>query len=145
MVATPNVHSQQHMSFFAKTINGNRYFIHTTGIFWIEEDITKDASCTSDGHAVHIMCDKIRKVWDMVPLRKSVHPCLLGGPKEGGNATSPLRSQGPQTRGQSKVKMYARGNNDAPSISKYRPLLRPGAQIVALRLHRAKYAPLAYA
>ena len=62
----------------AKTINGNRYFIYTTGIFWIEEDITKDASYTSDGHAVHIMCDKIRKVWDMVPLKQSFHPSNFG-------------------------------------------------------------------
>ena len=26
------------------------------------------------------------------------HPCLLGGPKEGGNATSPLHSRGPQSQ-----------------------------------------------
>ena len=84
----------------ARTINGNRYFIYTTGIFWIEEDITKDASCTSDGNAIHIMCDKIRKVWDMVPLGQSFHPSNFGdnaiqvrtntmqtGPKEGGNDT----------------------------------------------------------
>ena len=38
----------------AKIINGNRYFIYTTGIPWIEEDITKDASYRSDGHAIHI-------------------------------------------------------------------------------------------
>ena len=53
----------------AKTINGNRY-----SILWIEEDITKDASYRSDGHAVHVMCAKIRKVWDMVPLQQSFHP-----------------------------------------------------------------------
>ena len=67
----------------AKTINGNGYFIYgyfiyTSGIFWIEEDITKDASYTSDGHAVHRMCDNIRKVWDMVPLRQSFHPSNFG-------------------------------------------------------------------
>ena len=62
----------------AMTINGNRYFIHTTGILRFEEDITKDASYTSDGHAVHIMCDKIGKVWDMVPLRQSFHPSNFG-------------------------------------------------------------------
>ena len=44
----------------AKTINDNRYFIYTTGILWIEEDITKDASYRSDGHAIHVMCDKIK-------------------------------------------------------------------------------------
>ena len=27
------------------------------------------------------------------------HPCLLGGPKEGGNATSPLHSLGSPTKG----------------------------------------------
>ena len=52
----------------AKTINRNRYFIYTTGILWIEEDITKDASYRCDGHVVPVICDKIRKVWDMVPL-----------------------------------------------------------------------------
>ena len=55
----------------AKTVNGNCYFLHTTGILWIEEDITKDASYRSDGHAVHVMYGKIGKVWGMVPLRQS--------------------------------------------------------------------------
>ena len=27
------------------------------------------------------------------------HPCLLGGPKQGGNATSPLHSRGSPTKG----------------------------------------------
>ena len=62
----------------ARTINGNRYFIYTTGIFRIEEDIKKDASYTSDGHAVHIMRDKIGKVWDMVPLKQFFHPSNFG-------------------------------------------------------------------
>ena len=62
----------------AKTINGNCYFIYTTGISWIEEDITEDASYTSDGHVVHIMRDKIRKMWDMVPLRQSFDPWNFG-------------------------------------------------------------------
>ena len=48
------------------------------------------------------------------------HPCLLRGPKEGGSATSPLHSRGSPTKGtKSEVKTYTRGNNDAPSISKY--------------------------
>ena len=56
------------------------------------------------------------------------------GPKEGGNATSPLHSRGSPTKGiKSEVKMYARGHNDAPSISKYGSLVQPGAQIAALR------------
>ena len=42
------------------------------------------------------------------------------GPKEGGNATSPLHSRGSPTKGtKSEVKTYARGHHDAPSISKY--------------------------
>ena len=49
-----------------KTIHGNLYFICTTSIFWIEKDITKDASYGSNGHVVQVMCDKIRKVWDVV-------------------------------------------------------------------------------
>ena len=105
----------------------------------------KTCNYTSDGHAVHIMCNKIGKVWDMVPLRQSFYawnfgdntiqittntihtsqptkkkaewllqlcilrglqtkkhdirigyltPYLLGGPKEGGNAMSPVHSRG---------------------------------------------------
>ena len=42
------------------------------------------------------------------------------GPKEGGNATSPLHSRGCPTQGtKSEVKTYARGHHDAPRISKY--------------------------
>ena len=52
----------------AKTINGNRNFMYTTGLLWIEENITKDASYRSNGHVDHVMCVKIRKLWDMVPL-----------------------------------------------------------------------------
>ena len=62
------------------------------------------------------------------------HPCFLRGPKEGGNAMSPLHSQGSPTKGtKSEVKPYARGHNDAPSISEYGSLVQPDAQIVALR------------
>ena len=39
------------------------------------------------------------------------------GPKEGGNAMSPLHSRGSPTKGtKSEVKTYARGYHDAPSI-----------------------------
>jgi hypothetical protein len=56
------------------------------------------------------------------------------GPKEGGNATSPLHSRGSPTKGtKSENKAYARGHHDAPSISKYGSLVQPDAQIVALR------------
>ena len=51
--------------------------------------------------------------------------------KEGGIATQPLGSPNKGTK--SEVKTYTRGNNDAPSISKYGSLVRPDAQIVALR------------
>ena len=76
-----------------------------------------------------------------------------GSPNKGGTksevAASPLPSRGPK-RGQkcyitpafsgipkqrgtkSDLKTYARGNNDAPSISKYGSLVRADAQIVAL-------------
>ena len=40
------------------------------------------------------------------------------------------------------IKTYARGNNDAPSITKYGSLVRLDAQIVALHPHCAKGAPL---
>ena len=47
------------------------------------------------------------------------------GPKEGGNATSPLHSRGSPTKGaKSEVKTYARGHHDAPSISKYGSLVQ---------------------
>ena len=39
------------------------------------------------------------------------------------------------------MKTNAKGNNDAPSITKYGSLVRLDAQIVALRLHCAKGAP----
>ena len=62
-----------------------------------------------------------------------LHPCLLGGPKEGGTAMSP-HSRGSPTKGtKADLKTYARGNNDAPSISKYGSLVRADTQIVALR------------
>ena len=55
------------------------------------------------------------------------------GPKEGGNATSPLHSRGsPTNETKSEVKTYARGHHDAPSISKCGSLVQPGAQIAAL-------------
>ena len=61
-----------------KTINGNRNFTYAPGVFRIKEDITKDASYGSDGHVVHVMRDKIRKVWDVVPLRQSFCPSDFG-------------------------------------------------------------------
>ena len=52
------------------------------------------------------------------------HHCLLGGPKEGRNATPPLHSRGYPTKGtKSNLKTNARGNNDASSISKYGGIL----------------------
>ena len=57
-----------------------------------------------------------------------------GGPKRGENAMSPLHSRGFPTKGtKSDLKTYARGNNDAPSISKYGSLVRADAQIGAKR------------
>ena len=55
------------------------------------------------------------------------------GPKEGGNATSPLHSRGSPTREtKSEVKTYAGGHHDAPSISKCGSLVQPSAQIARL-------------
>ena len=39
------------------------------------------------------------------------------------------------------IKTYARGNNDAPSVTKYGSPVRLDTQIVALRPHCAKGAP----
>ena len=48
------------------------------------------------------------------------------GPKEGGNATSPLHSRGSPTKEtKSEVKTYTRGHHDAPSISKCGSLVQP--------------------
>ena len=55
------------------------------------------------------------------------HPCILGGPQTTGDK---IRSQNVR-RG---VTMMPLG---APSISKYGSLVRPDAQIVALRAHCA--------
>ena len=41
------------------------------------------------------------------------------------------------------MKTYARGNNDAPSITKYGSPVQLDAQIVALRAHCTKGAPFA--
>ena len=62
--------------------------------------------------------------------------------KEGGNATSPLHSRGsPNKGGQNQKSKLPLGVTmmplGAPSISKYRSLVRPDAQIVALRVHCA--------
>ena len=47
---------------------------------------------------------------------------------------SPLHSQGSPTNWtKSEVKTYAKGHNDAPSISKYGSLVQPYTQIAALR------------
>ena len=46
----------------AESVHGNRYFVCTTGILWIEK--TSQRMPPSNGHAIHILCDKIRKLWD---------------------------------------------------------------------------------
>ena len=81
------------------------------------------------------------------------HPYILrGSPNKGGQskvAASTLPSRGPKRgqkcyvtpafsgvpkqRGQNRKSTYARGHNDVPSILKYGSLVRPDAQIVALR------------
>ena len=56
--------------------------------------------------------------------KRGFNDCLVSsiapegwGPKEGGNATSPLHSRGSPTNGtKSEVKVYARGHHDAPRI-----------------------------
>ena len=58
----------------AKAVNGNRNFIYAPGVFRIKQDIIKDASYGSNGHAIHVMRHKIWKVWDVVPLRQSFRP-----------------------------------------------------------------------
>ena len=51
--------------------------------------------------------------------------------------TPPIHSRGSPTKGtKSEVKTYARGHNDAPSISKYGSLVQLDAQIAALRYMR---------
>ena len=81
-----------------KTINGNRNFVYAPGVFGIEEDITNDASYGSDGHAVHVMCDKIRKVLARFPqYNRKVgyitphNRCLLRDPIGVGIGNSPKR------------------------------------------------------
>ena len=144
----------------AQAVNGNRNFVYAPGVFRTKQDITKDASDGRNGHAIHVVCHEIWKVWDVVPLLQSFRPsnfsdntiqvrtnmmhtcppslcrapCCSGeemstpmrwsvleeawiqsvdskivpvssiapegwGPKEGGNATSPLHSRGSPTKG----------------------------------------------
>ena len=76
------------------------------------------------------------KEWKMGTMVERIQP--VGpedwGPKEGGNATSPLHSRRSPTKGtKSEIKTYARGHHDAPSISKYGSLVQPDTQIGALR------------
>ena len=52
----------------AQAVNGNRNFVYAPGVFRIKQDITKDASYGRDGHAIHVVCHEIWKVWDVVPL-----------------------------------------------------------------------------
>ena len=61
-------------------------------------------------------------------------PAFLGAQKRMEVLRNPCILGGPQTKGtKSEVKTYTRGNNDAPSISKYGSLVQPYTQIVALR------------
>ena len=78
-----------------------------------------------------------------VPKERGTTPELAAsqlpsqGPKRGRKCYVTLQSRGSPTKGtKSEVKTYARGNNDAPSISKYGSLVRAYTQIVALRLVR---------
>ena len=70
-------------------------------------------------------------------------PCILGGPQQKGTKSqvNPAFSGVPNKKGQNhkskpalRVTMMPPG---APSISKYGSLVRPDAQIVALRVHCA--------
>ena len=58
----------------AQAVNGNRNFVYAPGVFRIKQDITKDASYGRNGHAIHVVCHEIWKVWDVVPLRQSFRP-----------------------------------------------------------------------
>ena len=84
----------------AQAVNGNRNFVYAPGVFRIKQDITKDACYGRNGHAIHVVCHEIWKVWDVVPLRQSFRPSNfsdntiqvsnLGGPQKKGNK---IRSQ----------------------------------------------------
>ena len=77
------------------------------------------------------------KVWESM-VKMSKKKCEKGWKwvKVGENPKMPYPPCGRS------IKTYARGNNDAPSITKYGSLVRPNAQIVALRAHCAKGAPM---
>ena len=112
----------------AQAVNGNRNFVYAPGVFRIKQDIAKDTSYGCNGHAIHVVRHEIPKVWDVFPLRRKCYitPAFSGVPNKGGqnqNSKPPLR-----------VTMMPLG---APSISKHGSLVRPYAQIVALRAHCA--------
>ena len=61
--------------------------------------------------------------------------------KKGGNGGNWVNIQKmPYPQCGRSIKAYARGNNDAPSITKYGSLVQSDAQIVALRAHCAQCA-----
>ena len=71
------------------------------------------------------------------------HPCLLSGPKEGGNATAPLHSRESPNKGtQSEVKKYTTGTNDAPSIPMDGSVVQPNTQIVGFARTTRQVRPL---
>ena len=59
---------------------------------------------------------------EMVPNKREKtqkwqpHPCLLGGPKEGGNATSPVHSQGSPTKG-NKIRSGPQQRETEPQVA----------------------------
>ena len=72
-------------------------------------------------------------------------PAFSGVQKRAEVLRNPYVLGGSPNKGtKSEVKTHARINNDAPSISKYGSLVRPNAQIVAVRAHCAKCAPLVH-
>ena len=131
----------------AQAVNGNRNFVYAQGVFRIKQDIAKHASYGCNGHAIHVVCHEIWKVWDVVPLQQSFRPSNFSDNTiqvrtNTMHTCPPLHSRGSPTKGgqnqKSKpplgVTMMPLG---APSISKYGSLVRPDTQIVALRTHCA--------
>ena len=67
--------------------------------------------------------------------------CAHRAVREGGQGRWSKNPKMPYSPCGRSIKTYAGGNNDAPGISKYGSLVRPDAQIVALRTRCAKCAP----
>ena len=136
MVATPGIHPQQHISFFRFNcaLSTKSCSLRCPNATCVQTS----AQYVPYRNHIETMFRPIKPYHIEAPLVCTIH---------GANLIIRIMSLcpfGPLTMpyplcGRS-IKIYARGNNNAPSFSKYGSLVRLDTQIVALRTHCAKCA-----